>query len=197
MSVTLCAGSSIKKKEKRGIFQEHSYAAPLAAAPLQANFAELPAPQLFAPAYEAQPLLAAPQLSLAPFQQFQQFAAPLPAAGYAIQAAPAQVQTIIKKIAVPQERIIPIDNPIYTPVERPVPIDNPVPVLKIVEQNVPVHVDHPIAVPVVKEIQVPQPYVHKVKLVLQKVFVEQPPAPRKTIIIQEAPRQQQQGWGWD
>lgn len=181
----------------------HFHFAPVAAA--ASAFPVVPTTNTFAtvPTYEPQSLLAAQQL---PFKHeinpIQPFAAAYPPVIYALQAAPDQVQTIIKKIAVPQERIIPIDNPIYTPVERPIPIDNPVPVLKLIEQPVPVHVDHPIVVPVVKEIHVPQPFVHKVKLILQKVFVKQPaarareparaPAPQKTIIIQEIPRQH--GW---
>lgn len=141
------------------------------------------------PAYPSQPIL--------PLQHYPSFYQPnavtqlqpiIDAPTAAIQTEPEHVQTIIKKLAVPYERHIHIDNPIYTPVERPVPIDNPVPIIKYVEQPVPIHVDHPITVPIIKEVQVPQPYVQKVRLVFQKVFVQQPPAPQpqKTIIVSES-----------
>lgn len=86
-----------------------------------------------------------------------------------------------------------IHVPIHVTIHVPIPVPIQVPHFKFIEQPVPIHVDHPQIVPVVKEIQVPQPYVHKVKLVLQKVLVEQPAAPRKTIIVQESPRHH----GWD
>lgn len=97
--------------------------------------------------------------------------------------APDEVNTIIKHIAVPYERQIPIDNPILTPVENNIPIDNPVPVVKFIDKPVPIHVEHPVLVPVVKTEHVPQPYVHKVHVILQKVFVEKPTAHLKPYII--------------
>lgn len=192
VSVALCAGETEKMHQKRGIFQE-------AALPVQQFVAQ--APVAFAQPQEQ--FLATQYPSAYQTGEFAQFqpeafaAAPVQPA-YALQTAPAQVQTIVKKLHVPYERQIPIDNPIYTHVERPIAVDNPVPYLKVIEQPVPVHVDTPITVPVIKEVQVPQPYVHKVRLVLQKVFIQQQQAaPQKTIIIADN-HQQNNGWnGWD
>lgn len=88
---------------------------------------------------------------------------------------PVQFRTLFKNVHVPYERHIAVDNPIYTPFERHVPIDNPVPVFKYITQNVPIHVEQPVPVPIVKEVRVPEPYLHKVRLVLQRVFVEEQP----------------------
>lgn len=85
---------------------------------------------------------------------------------------PVQFKTLVKNVPVPYERHIPIDNPIYTPVEHHVPIDNPVPVIKYVTQAVPHYVEQ--QVPIIKEERVPAPYVHKVRLIIQRVFVEEP-----------------------
>lgn len=87
-------------------------------------------------------------------------------------AVPTQIRTVVQNVAVPYERHIPIDNPIYTPIERQIPIENPVPIVKYVTQPFPVHVEQPIPVPVVKQIHVPQPYKHKVRVVVQRVIVE-------------------------
>lgn len=98
------------------------------------------------------------------------------------------VKTIVKKIPVPYERPIKIENPIYTPVEKHIPIDRPVPVYKYVEKPVPIHIDRPVPVPIVKEEHVPQPYDQKVKVIYQKVFVHVPSPPHHpghTIIIRK------------
>lgn len=170
-----CYGADMKNIRKRGIFQTGGFEAfPsqqfAAEAPLVQSHGLTPSVFAAAPAVESFPV-------------------------HAVHAAvPAHVQTIVKQVPVPQEHVIPIDNPIYTPVERQIPIDNPVPIVKVVEQPVPIHVEQPITVPIIKEVQVPQPYVHKVRVVLQKVIVKQQPQmpPKMTFIIQEAPRQN--GW---
>lgn len=123
--VTVALGVRAEKKEKRGILHEHGHAAPLPlaqyhsvpleAAPLPAAHhlhAEIPSAQLFAaaPAYAA-PAFAAPAYAAPAYAAPAYAAQPhFAAANYAVQTAPAQVNTIIKEIAVPHERIIPIDN---------------------------------------------------------------------------------------
>lgn len=97
------------------------------------------------------------------------------------------VKTIVKKIPVPYERPIKIDNPVYKTVEKHVPIDYPVPIVKWVEKPIPKYVDHPIPVPVIKEEHVPQPYEEKVRVVVQKVFVHVPQR-QQTIIIRKKHR---------
>lgn len=95
-------------------------------------------------------------------------------------------KTIIKKIPVPYERPIKIDNPIYTPVEKHIPIERPIPIVKWVEKRIPLYVDHPVAAPIVKEEHVPQPYDQKVRVILQKVYVHVPAPPvKQTIIIRK------------
>lgn len=101
---------------------------------------------------------------------------------------PSSVKTIVKKIPVPYERPIRIENPVYTTVEKHIPIEHHVPVVKYVEKPVPKYVDNPIEVPVVKEEHVPQPYDQKVKVILQKIYVHvpsPPQRPRHTIIIRK------------
>lgn len=95
-------------------------------------------------------------------------------------------KTIIKKIPVPYDRPIKIENPIYTPVQKHIPIEHPVPVVKWVEKRVPVYQDHPVIQPIVKEEHVPQPYDQKVRVILQKVYVHVPSPPvKQTIIIRK------------
>lgn len=99
---------------------------------------------------------------------------------------PVKSKTIIKKIPVPYDRPIKIENPIYTPVEKHIPIEHPVPVVKWVEKRVPLYQDHPVLQPIVKEERVPQPYDQKVRVILQKVYVHVPSPPvKQTIIIRK------------
>ncbi|XP_031623499.1 uncharacterized protein LOC116340898 [Contarinia nasturtii] len=92
------------------------------------------------------------------------------------------VKTLVKHVHVPYERHIKVDNPIYTPVERQIPIDNPVAVVKVVKRPVPIHVEQPVPIAIVKEIRENAPYVHKVRLVLQQVFVKNQQAPKQQYI---------------
>lgn len=62
-------------------------------------------------------------------------------------------------------------------------------------QSVPIHVEQQVHVPVIKEERIPEPYVHKVRLVIQRVFVEEPPQkmylpppPRTPAPVYEAPQ---------
>lgn len=102
---------------------------------------------------------------------------------------PGSIKTVVKKIPVPYERPIRIENPVYTPYEKHIPIEHPVPVIKYIEKPVPKYVDHPVPVPVVKEEHVPQPYDQKVRVIVQKVFVHVPSPPqhppKHTIIIRK------------
>lgn len=99
---------------------------------------------------------------------------------------PVKSKTIIKKIPVPYERPIKIDNPIYTPFEKHIPIERPFPIYKYVEKRVPMFQDHPVLQPIVKEEHVPQPYDQKVRVILQKVYVHVPAPPvKQTIIIRK------------
>lgn len=96
-------------------------------------------------------------------------------------------KTIVKKIPIPYERPIQIENPIYTPIAKHIPIERPVPVVKYIEKRVPMYVDHPIATPILKEEHVPKPYDQKVRVILQKVYVHvpAPPAKQHTVIIRK------------
>lgn len=95
-------------------------------------------------------------------------------------------KTVIKKIPIPYDRPIKIDNPIYTPVEKHIPIEHPVPVVKWIEKRVPLYQDHPVLQPIIKEEHVPQPYDQKVRVILQKVYVHVPSPPvKQTIIIRK------------
>lgn len=136
-----------------------------------------------------------PQAHAAPVQAAHalQFAnAPAPAVHheYAPHAVPTQVRTVIKHVHVPYERTIKVDNPIYTTVERQVPVDNPVPVVKYVKQPVAVHVDQPFPIAIVKEVRVSEPYVHKVRVILQQVYVNNHEQPRMGYLPPEQPRSQ-------
>lgn len=106
-----------------------------------------------------------------------------PSSGWAGLSGPVKSKTIIKKIPVPYERPIKIDNPIYTPVEKHIPIERPIPIVKWVEKRVPMFQDHPVYQPYVKEEHVPQPYDQKVRVILQKVYVHVPAPPAKQTII--------------
>ena len=106
--------------------------------------------------------------------------------GWSSLSGPVKSKTIIKKIPVPYERPIKIDNPIYTPVEKHIPIEHPIPVVKWVEKRVPMYQDHPVLQPIIKEERVPQPFDQKVRVILQKVYVHVPAPPvKQTIIIRK------------
>lgn len=106
--------------------------------------------------------------------------------GWSSLSGPIKSKTVIKKIPIPYDRPIQIDNPIYTPVEKHIPIEHPVPVVKWVEKRVPLYQDHPVIQPIVKEEHVPTPYDQKVRVILQKVYVHVPSPPvKQTIIIRK------------
>lgn len=163
--------------------------APLAAAPLHHAV-----PQ-YAPAFQA---AAAP--AFAPIGRSLQYApayAPQAAVhGYAAAApaypvaapvhqVPTHVNTVVKNVHVPYERHIKVDNPVHVPFERIQHIDNPVPVVKIVKQPYPVHVDEPVHIPVIKEVRVPAPYVHKVRLIIQRIIKDEVAPTTPAPIIEE------------
>lgn len=153
----------------------------LPAAHFAAPAAHLAGPGLFEPtlaharALQYAPQFAAQAVETLPAAHLAAPALPLEPVAHAVhaeahqQVIPTHFKTIVKNVAVPYERRVPIDNPIYIQVERQVPIDNPVPVLKYVRQPYPVHVEEKVPVPIYKEIQVPRPYIQRVLQPVQPV----------------------------
>lgn len=94
--------------------------------------------------------------------------------GYDVAPAPhvvQEVQTILKQIPKPVERLIHHDNPVLTPVERPVYVENPVPMVRYVDQPIAVHVQQDVIKPQIKYVHVPQPYIKRVPIYIQRVLV--------------------------
>lgn len=95
---------------------------------------------------------------------------------------PEQIKIFVKRIPVPFERRIPIDNPIYTPVEHRVPFVNPVPVIKYMEQRVPIHVDQPV--------HIPHPHIQTIRILPKEAFVDhRPHITTRIFIIKRAQNQ--------